>query len=86
MTKNKLFIVVLTICIISMLMGFLTPFINKSDNNAKPNNTKQKTNLSKLMNPNKVAVIGLNGVINSTPENNIFIEENSSLVALKALN
>ena len=69
-----------------MLMGFLTPFINKSDNNAKPNNTKQKTNLSKLMNPNKVAVIGLNGVINSTPENNIFIEENSSLVALKALN
>lgn len=86
MTKNKLFIVVLTICIISMLMGFLTPFINKSDNNAKQNNTKQKTNLSKLMNPNKVAVIGLNGVINSTPENNIFIEENSSLVALKALN
>ena len=86
MTKNKLFIVVLTICIISMLMGFLTPFINKSDNNAKQNNTKQKTNLSKLMNPNKVAIIGLNGVINSTPENNIFIEENSSLVALKALN
>ena len=69
-----------------MLMGFLTPFINKSDNNAKQNNTKQKTNLSKLMNPNKVAIIGLNGVINSTPENNIFIEENSSLVALKALN
>lgn len=86
MTKNKLFIVVLTICIISMLMGFLTPFINKSYNNAKPNNTKQKTNLSKLMNPNKVAVIGLNGVINSTQENNIFIEENSSLVAFKALN
>lgn len=86
MTKNKLFIVILILCIISMLMGFLTPVFNKTDNNEKATNTKTKTNLSKLMSPNKVAVIALNGVINSTPENNIFIEENSSLVALKALN
>ena len=86
MTKNKLFIVILILCIISMLMGFLTSVFNKTDNNEKATNTKSKTNLSKLMSPNKVAVIALNGVINSTPDNNIFIEENSSLVALKALN
>ena len=86
MTKNKLFIVVLTLCIISMLIGFLTPVFNKSDNSEKQKNSKPKTNFSKIMSPNKVAVIGLNGVINSTPENNIFVEENSSLVALKALN
>ena len=69
-----------------MLMGFLTPFVNKSDDNVKPTNTKSKANISKLMSPNKVAIIGLNGVINSTPESNIFVEENSSLVALRALN
>ncbi len=86
MTKNKLFIVVLTLCIISMLMGFLAPVFNKFDNSEKQKNAKPKTNFSKIMSPNKVAVIGLNGVINSTPENNIFVEENSSLVALKALN
>ena len=69
-----------------MLIGFLTPVFNKSDNSEKQKNSKPKTNFSKIMSPNKVAVIGLNGVINSTPENNIFVEENSSLVALKALN
>ena len=69
-----------------MLIGFLTPVFNKSDNSEKQKNSKPKTNFSKIMSPNKVAVIRLNGVINSTPENNIFVEENSSLVALKALN
>ena len=69
-----------------MLMGFLAPVFNKFDNSEKQKNAKPKTNFSKIISQNKVAVIGLNGVINSTPENNIFVEENSSLVALKALN
>lgn len=85
MAKNKLFIIVLTLCIISMIAGFFTPvFNNKTENNN--NKPKDKTNISKILSPNKVAVIGLNGIINSTPESNIFVEENSSLVALKALN
>ncbi len=83
MTKNKLFIIVLTLCIVSMVAGFFTPVFNKNENNKNP---KGKANISKIISPNKVAVISLNGVINSTPENNIFVEENSSLVALKALN
>lgn len=83
MTKNKLFIIVLTLCVISMVAGFFTPVFNKHEHNKKP---KEKANISKIISPNKVAVISLNGVINSTPENNIFVEENSSLVALKALN
>lgn len=83
MTKNKLFIIVLTLCIISMIAGFFTPVLNKGEHNKKP---KDKTNISKIISPNKVAIISLNGVINSTPENNVFVEENSSLAALKALN
>lgn len=83
MTRNKLFIIVLTLCIISMIAGFFTPVFNKGEHNKKP---KEKTNISKIISPNKVAVISLNGVINSTPENNVFVEENSSLAALKALN
>lgn len=86
MVKNKLFIIVLTLCIISMLAGLISPLFNNSENNNDKGKDKAKSNISKILNSNKVAVISLNGVINSTPENNIFVEENSSLVALRALN
>lgn len=86
MAKNKLFITVLTLCVISLIFGILNQIINTDENIKKGLKGNQKTSFGKIISPNKVAVIQLNGVINSTQENNFLVESNSSIVALEALN
>lgn len=79
--KNKLFTVVLILCVISLLLGILSP-VNK-----KIQSKKNSVSIKEIVaQNNKIAVIELNGVISSESEKNVFVEENSSLVALSALN
>lgn len=79
--KNKLFAVVLILCVISLLLGILSP-VNK-----KIQSKKNSVSIKEIVaQNNKIAVIELNGVISSESEKNVFVEENSSLVALSALN
>lgn len=79
--KNKLFTVVLILCVISLLLGILAP-VNK-----KIQSKKNSVSIKEIVaQNNKIAVIELNGVISSESEKNVFVEENSSLVALSALN
>lgn len=79
-TKNKLFIIVFTICVISLLLGLIIPIDKKIQSK-----TNSKSFSQIIAQNNKVAVISLYGVISSTPEKNVFVEENSSLVALNAI-
>jgi protease-4 len=71
MKKNILFLIVLSICIISTIIGLFMPVIDKEG--------------KRFINNNKIAVIDIEGVISSTANKNFFIEENSSMAALSAL-
>ncbi len=76
--KNILFMFMLIICVMSLIIG--TFRVTET--------VKEKQKVSKNFGGgyNKVAIIELNGIISSTPEKNIFAEENSSLAALNAIN
>ncbi len=80
--KNKLFTVVLILCVISLLLGILSP-VNK-----KIQSKKNSVSIKEIVaQNNKIAVIKLDGVISSESAKTVFgEEENSSLVALSALN
>ena len=80
--KNKLFTVVLILCVISLLLGILSP-VNK-----KIQSKKNSVSIKEIVaQNNKIAVIKLDGVISSESAKTVFgEEENSSLAALSALN
>ncbi len=86
MEKNKLFLTVLILCVVSVIFGLINQMINIGESANKKIQGKQKTGIGKIISPNKVAIIQLSGVINSTEENNFLVEKNSSIVALEALN
>lgn len=85
--KNILFTIVLSISLLSLIVGIISP-VKKKMNTIDVQNTKNKSNINKIINSgyNKVAIIELSGVISSTPDKNILSDENSSLSALKAIN
>ncbi|MGN0014122.1 MAG: signal peptide peptidase SppA [Candidatus Gastranaerophilaceae bacterium] len=85
--KSILFLLVLTLCVFSLILGCITP-IKNTITKINTEDKKSNQNINNIINSgfNKIAVIELNGVINSTPERNLFVEENSSLAALSALN
>lgn len=87
--KNKdiLFLIVLMLCILSLVLGSIGPIKSKTAQ-VTSKNEKSNQSFNKIIstNFNKVAIIELSGVISSTPERNMFVEENSSLAALKAIN
>lgn len=85
--KSFLFLLVLTLCVFSLILGCITP-IKNTTTKINSEDKKSNQNINNIINSgfNKIAVIELNGVINSTPERNLFVEENSSLAALSALN
>ena len=82
--KNILFIIVFIVCVISLILGILTPLQNKYK---EVNAEKNQSGFNKIIsvNTNKIAVIQLSGVINSTSEANFLTEENSSMKALSLL-
>lgn len=83
--KNILFIVILIFCIISLILGLITPKKYTEDN--KTVSSSSNTDIKKIINSkfNRAAVISINGVISSDKENNVFSDEKNAVSALKLL-
>ena len=68
--KNKLFTIVLILCVISLLLGILSP-VNK-----KIQSKKNSVSIKEIVaQNNKIAVISLDGVISSESAKTVFGEE-----------
>lgn len=82
--KNILFIIVFIMCAVSLILGVLTPIKTKYK---EVSAEKNPSGINKIIsaNNNKIAIIQLSGVINSTSETNFLTEENSSMKALSLL-
>ena len=85
MKKNILFIIVLVLCLLSVVLGVITPKKYTNDNQIVKKSSN--TDITKMLNAkfNKAAVVSINGVISSEKEGRVFADENSSASALKML-